>query len=266
MLTTARGFRRVVHPILRHLPPLRNEHEPVWLLTVDAAQHLDGAVWADDIGLRQLAHSFGIKTFGTQSVLTLAREQRLLNDSQMDQIYRTLVREYVVDLPFDPVSLLAVAAEQNWEPRSVATILSRATSWVNAEPAVTVFRTAFHHSPTPMLTSWAHAALHGLQAASTPPHGNKNLSGLIANILTDRTTQPDQAGSIITALKILATPEADTITHAALHRTWTYLNTAHSPDNAATVFLHLISRLDEPHRQYAVQLILHKDNPPPSPG
>jgi hypothetical protein len=31
---------------------------------------------------------------------------------------------------------------------------------------------------------------------------------------------------------------------------------AYTVENAVTVFLHVISRLDKPHRQYGVQLIL----------
>jgi tetratricopeptide (TPR) repeat protein len=261
MLTSARRLRRLVHPVLRHLRPLRQEQEHVWLLTLDAAKHTDSAIWADDIGLRQFAHSLGIKTFGTQSVLKLAQEQQLLDRAHIDRIHHDLVCEDVVDLPIDPAAMLEIAAEQDWKPRSMATVLSRPASWVNVELAVTMFQAALQHSPRPMLTTWAHAALHGLTAASPPAHYDENIRGLVATVLADHATRPDQVSALIAALYLVAPDDVDAVTHSAMDRAWTYLKSIYSIENATTVFLYVISELDERHRQHAVRLILQPDNP-----
>jgi tetratricopeptide (TPR) repeat protein len=258
MLATARGFRRVTHPALIHLPTLTTEHEPVWLLTLDAAKHHNSAVWADDIGLRGLAHRLGIKTFGTQSVLRLAGEQNLLDTPQQRQVTRTLIHEHVVDLPLDPPALLHVAAEQQWEPRAVATVLSRPAAWINGEAASNLFQTALQKSPNDTAAVWAHAALQGLRDATTPGHRNNNLSKLIAAVLVDRRTRPHHANAVISALEIVEPTDAQSITLAALDRTWTVIQSTYSTTDAATVFLYVIGQLSEPYRQHAVHRILEQ--------
>jgi hypothetical protein len=117
MLAMARDLRRVIHPALIHLPSMDQQREPVWLLNVDAAKDTDAVLWADDIGLRRLAHSLGIKTFGTQSLLSVTHERGRIDGAQHAAIVRALLAEYVVDLPFDLDALLSVAANESWEPR-----------------------------------------------------------------------------------------------------------------------------------------------------
>ncbi|OLB80075.1 MAG: hypothetical protein AUI14_08090 [Actinobacteria bacterium 13_2_20CM_2_71_6] len=256
MLATARGLRRVTHPAVVHLPSMDERREPVWLLNVDAAKDHDAVLWADDIGLRRLAHSLGLKTFGTQSLLSVARERGRIDDDQLAAITRALLSEYVVDLPFDQAALLSVAAYQDWQPRSVATVLSRSASWVAVEPAIAVFRAAFRNAPGDMFTGWAYAALHGLNQASLPQHRYNNLVELTAATLGDDWTRPDHSSAFITALNAIAPDEAESITHAALDRVWKRMKEAYSVEDAVTVFLHVISHLEESHRQYGVQLIL----------
>jgi tetratricopeptide (TPR) repeat protein len=256
MLATARGMRRVIHPSLIHLPSMDDRHEPVWLLNVDAAKNADAVLWADDIGLRRLAHSLGLKTFGTQSLLSVARERGRIDDVPYAAIVRALLAEYVVDLPFDSEALLAVAADEDWEPRAVATVLSRPASWANVAPAVAVFREAFRSAPDNKLTGWAYAALHGLNKASLPDHRHNNLVELTAATLGDDWTRPEHSSAFITALAAVDPDDADTIARAAIERVWKRMRDAYAVENAVIVFLHVISRLDESHRQYGMQLIL----------
>lgn len=262
MLATARHFRRVVHPALAHLQSLNEQREPVWLLNLDAAKDSDSVIWADDLGLRRFAHSLGIKTFGTQSLLDLARERQRLDESQLDLITRTLIREYVVDLPFDQAALLSVAAEQSWEPRSVATVLSRPALWATVEPAFELFKTAFRKAPDEMMIGWAHAALSGLNRASIPRYRHNNLVGLITAALCDDWIRPDHSRALIIALKEITPDEADKITHAMLDRVWKQMKESYSTEGAVIVFLHIISHLDESYRQYAVRLILQDGSGP----
>lgn len=256
MLATARQFRRIMHPALAHLQSLDEQREPVWLLNLDAAKDSDSVIWADDLGLRRFAHSLGIKTFGTQSLLSLSHERRRLDESQLDLITRTLIREYVVDLPFDQGALLSVAAEQSWEPRSVATVLSRPASWSAVEPAFELFKTAFRKAADEMMVGWAHAALYGLNQASIPRYRHNNLVGLLAAVLCDDWVRPDHSRALIVALRKISPDEADGIIHATLDRVWKQMKKSYSTEVSVIVFLHIISRLDESNRQYAVRLIL----------
>ncbi|NJP34791.1 tetratricopeptide repeat protein, partial [Micromonospora thermarum] len=240
MLATARQLRRLIHPTLVHLRPMGEEREPVWLLTVDAAKDTDSVIWADDLGLRRLAHSLGLKTFGTWSLLSVARERQRIDDSQLDKATRMLIREYVVDLPFNQAALLSVAAEQNWEPRSVATVLSRPASWVNVEPAIELFREAFRKAPGEMRAGWAYATLQGLAKASLPEHRHNNLVGLAAATLGDDWTRPEQSSALIAGLEAADPEEACGITRAALDRVWKQVKERYPLPDAATVFLHII--------------------------
>ncbi len=161
-----------------------------------------------------------------------------------------------MDLLFDQAALLSVAADQHWQPRSVATVLSRPASWVAVEPAIAVFRAAFRKAPREMLAGWAYAALHGLSQASTPDHRYNNLVELTAATLGEDWTGPGHPAAFVTALTAITPNDADSIIHAALDRVWKRMKEAYATEDAITVFLHIISDLEEAHRQYAVRVVL----------
>lgn len=256
MLATARDLRRITHPALLHLQSMRPDREPVWLLQLDAAKDKDIAIWADDAGLRTLAHALGIKVFGTQSLLQIARERGRIDTEALDKAALQLIREYVVDMPYDHEALLQIGAEQHWEPRSVATVLSRSSTWTDAKAPLELFRTAFHKAPESTLTVWAHAALTGLRDITLPERRAERLTAFTVLTISHERTRPDQAVAFVAALTSLMPDEVGTITRAALDRIWSLLTKTYTMDRAVTVFLYIVSRLDDVHRQHATQLIL----------
>lgn len=256
MLTTARSFRRIIHPALVHLQPIRPHRELTWALTLDAAKHHDASLWADDTGLRIVAHSMGIKTFSTQALLTIAHERQRVDDTTLNQVTRALIREYVVDLPCDHDALLEVGAEQYWEPRSVAMILSRATTWSNGPRALQLFQIAFRNSPETGLTAWAYAALTGIRDATAPDDRVRKLTAFTVITLSDMWTRPEHASAVVAAIQELLPEETDIIVHTALKRVWTRLNETYPTEYSVIVFLHIISRLSDDYRQYGTRLIL----------
>jgi hypothetical protein len=158
MLETARTLRRITHPTLQHLTVPAPEQEAVWRLTLDAAKETGAILWSDDLGLRNIAHQAGVKAFGTDSMLALARGHNRINEEEAAQATRTLIREYTVDLPFDLSLLEAVAAEENWTPGPVATVLTRPATWRQTGPAETLVHHALRHAPEDQLPQWSHAA------------------------------------------------------------------------------------------------------------
>lgn len=256
MLSTARTLRRVTHPTLMHLEPMGNTHEPAWLLNLDAAKDTQSALWCDDLGLRRLAHSIGVKTFGTLSMLTVAHERGRVDNMVLSQSMQTLVREYVVDLPFDETLLMAVAAEQEWQPQAVATVLSRAASWIRVEPAVNLLRQAFLRASGEALRLWAYAALCGLKEASPEPNLQTNLSGITTAMLCEPWARPEHASAMITVLQELVPGQADRIVQTVLAHVWQHLRKTYKIEESVTLFLHLISQLSESHRQHAVKIVL----------
>lgn len=258
MLAVARSLRRVIHPSLVQLASLDQLREPVWMLNLDAAKSSDSVIWIDDLGLRRFAHSLGIGTFGTWSLLSLAASTGRVTNEQLRDAKQRLIREYVVDLPPDSAALLSVAAEDNWEPRGVATALSRAATWVDIEAALQVFKSAFRQAAEESLPTWAYAALHGLNEASPPDRRIEVLAGLISAVLGGGWTLPAHASSMVKAVAALVPEHADEIVQKALATVWNYMAKAFGTHAATMVFLHVISKLDTEYRQYAVSLILRR--------
>ncbi|GLY83365.1 tetratricopeptide repeat protein [Actinoallomurus iriomotensis] len=256
MLATARDLRRIIHPALIHLQPMRRHRELAWVLTLDAAKHNDASLWADDTGLRAVAHSMGIKTFSTQALLTIAHERQRLGDEALNETTRSLIREYAVDLPYDHNALLEVGAEQGWQPASVAVILSRPASWSNGPRVLQLFKTAFRNAPADSREAWAYAALTGIRDATAPAARDEKLTAFLAMTLSDAWTRPDDAAAIISAIKALMPGEATTLAQDALKRVWTGLGETYPSQHAVIVFLHIISCLDIGLRQYGTNLVL----------
>jgi hypothetical protein len=198
----------------------------------------------------------GIKTFSTQAVLMIGRERQRIDDIAFDRITRELIREHVVDFHYDHATLLEVAAEQGWEARSVAIILRRPATWTSVSRALQLFRTAFRNSPDHQLKSWAYSALSGMRDITHPDERVDTLTIFTAHTLSDTWTRPEQAAAFVAAVRALISDDADLIVRAALKQVWTKLGEIYATEPAVTVFLHIISLLDDPYRQYGTQLIL----------
>lgn len=256
MLTTARRLRRLLHPALVHLRSLGPGLDPTWALTLDAAKKHGTALWADDTGLRAAAHSLRIATFSTHSLLTLAGQRDRIDADTYARITRTLLQEYIVDLPYEHDAVLRVAADQDWQPRSIATVLGRPATWSDLRRALSLFRVAFRHSPEAGLIGWAYAALTGIRDATIPAGRRDRLTAFTTTVLGDGWSQPQQVGAFVAALTMVQPDDVGTIVHTALDRLWARLRNDHPTDQAAIVFLHVISCLDEDYRRYGTRLIL----------
>jgi hypothetical protein len=255
MLRTARPLRRINHSALVDLP-WHGPSVPVWILTLDAAKHHSTALWADDFGLRLAARSLGIKTFSTRAMLTIARTRGRFDDATVNQIGQTLVRECVVDFPHDHDTLVAVAAEQGWEPRSVAVVLSRAATWANTELAYRIFLTVISRCRQETIEQWAHAALTGIFQASAPDRGIERLTEFMTAILADVAVQREHTAGVAAAVQALVPDKADEIVCAAINDMWDRLKANYAPEQSVMIFMKLICGLGDKHRQYAARLVL----------
>ncbi|WP_173054693.1 tetratricopeptide repeat protein [Phytohabitans houttuyneae] len=256
MLRTARTLRRITHPALVHVPRVTKDRDPVWLLNLDAAKDSGVALWADDLGLRQLAHTSGIRTFGTISLIRVARERGRISADEDQDSMRALVKEYVVDIPFDEEILVGVAQEQQWRPEAVAAAMSRAASWVDIEPAINVIRSALRNATDDHLVSWTSAALYGLKAASPAANLYPNLTAITTALLCERWARPTHASALAAALRYLEPEQIERVFREALAEVWQHLTSTFDVRDALTVYLYLVSELDEIHRQFAVQIVL----------
>jgi hypothetical protein len=196
--------------------------------------------------------------FGTQSLLRIAHERGRIDDASLRRAVHALIGEYVVDIPYDHAAFLQVAAEQDWEPRSVAFALSRGATWSNARGAFELFSTAFRNAPESTRVTWAYAALTGLRDSIAPEEQAERLSAFTVLTLGAQWARPDHAAAFVTGLTSLMPDEVDQIVQEALKRLWRVLHKTYQTDRAVTVFMYIVSGLDERYRQYATQLILQE--------
>jgi len=255
MLETARALRRVAHPSLLHLASPDREWDSPWPLTLDAAKDSGAILWSDDVGLRKLAFGEGVKAFSTLSLLALARERGRIDQTEADEITRTLISEFTVDLPFDLARLEAVAEADNWEPRGPAAVLSRATTWnSHLGAAESLLHHALRQAPPALVSQWSYAAMTGLSASSAV-NQQTNLTALVTRILSEPWSRPDHAEALASALEALVPDHASSIMRSALEQTWKDLRRRHGQSDAAIVFRHLVSHLAQSQQAHGAELI-----------
>ncbi|WP_143531918.1 hypothetical protein [Saccharothrix sp. ALI-22-I] len=249
---------RIPHPEMVVLKSMREDREPAWALTLDAAKHGNIPLWADDTGLRRVAHSLGIKTFSTHALLTIAYERQRIDAETFDQTICELIREHVVDLPADYAMLEAVAAEQDWHAGSVAIILGRGPTWVDRRQALELFLTAYRNAPDDHLKSWAFWAISGLRDATAQDHHEEVLANLAVLTFLSGQGRASRAAASTAALDLVMPELGQAVIHRALKELWNLVKDMPSVDRAVILYFQIIGGLDDVHRQYGAQVILER--------
>lgn len=102
-----------------------------WLAAVDVAKTNGTPLWCDDFGVRALALSEGVQTFGTVALLRALVETDRLSPSTETTALRQLREAYAVDLPLDREWMLVSAASNGWRPGPVTATFSRPLTWID---------------------------------------------------------------------------------------------------------------------------------------
>jgi tetratricopeptide (TPR) repeat protein len=259
MLSRGRSLRRVAHSNLEHFSPSLGDPEPPWMLNVDAAKTLGGVLWCDDFGLRRLAHSYGIPTFGTASLLEVAVERSQIDEASHHNALQALAREYCVDFPFDPESLIDLAGEQQWQPGPVAAVLGRPAAWEHAPQAAAVVLAAVRHATAASSATWIYQAFCGLNAASAYEHRENNLIELSTTIARQPRARPEHLAGIVSAVEHLVPDLAADITDTLLKALWRRILEQHTADEAVLIMVYLVCGLDDLQRQQAMQIVLQHE-------
>ncbi|MGI8330374.1 DUF4365 domain-containing protein [Actinomadura scrupuli] len=114
-----------------------------WLDPIELAHRENTPLWSDDVALRALAHSVGVKSFSTAALhealvnRRIERAEGALAETEIasaiyDQqlLMRDFLAEHVVDIPVDLEDLLVQAETDGWMPAGAAAAqLSRASWW-----------------------------------------------------------------------------------------------------------------------------------------
>lgn len=158
----------------------RREHGP-WMDSVQAAVDEGLPLWSDDVALRRLARSVGVRTFGTPALTEAlsqaaiaAPEESVVTAAVREQQewVREFVREFVVDVPAHLDDVLAQAQDDGWQPLAGAAVFSRASWWAwQLNPIADMFqiyKSVLEHNPG-AVPGWRWAAMEGIRKAYREP-------------------------------------------------------------------------------------------------
>lgn len=87
-----------------------------FLAAVELAKQKALPLFSDDAVLRQVARSEGVASFGTYDLLTALKDRGDLGDEEYASASMSLRRNRAVDLPRNEEQVLALAAEDDWQP------------------------------------------------------------------------------------------------------------------------------------------------------
>ncbi|MFJ4407248.1 hypothetical protein [Streptomyces sp. NPDC088910] len=257
---------RVSRPELRALPSLRNDgHATTWLTALDYAKENNLVLWCDDRILRALAHSEGVATFGTVTLLDVCLQSGLLRAQEHVVIKAELLRNYFVDFPFSADLYRAAAQADGWRAKGVSSAISRPSAW-SAPDAATAFvldAAAKTIGTQPDEASmWLSCAYAGLHRATLPSHQSRNLEVFSWQVLTQPWLSTSTLPFVLTGLRggITAVAGTDAPLRAALAQYYGVLVSQLGHIAAASALMALFALTDENDKSIAARIVLtHPD-------
>lgn len=149
-----------------------------------------------------------------------------------------------------------IAADENWEPRSVATVLSRNATWTNGRQTLDLFLAAFRNTSDAHAQTWAHAAVFGLHGTADIDNFDDRLKAVTVVTLAAEAARPERAAIFIAALEGAEAEHAEGVVRSALESLRSTIKSTLPTEEAVTAFLQILSRLSDNYRLYGTHLIL----------
>lgn len=185
----AQTLERVPVGDLTVLPGQDAGRDSAWLAPIQLAADTRYPLFSDDVALRQLARSVGVDTFGTLALVHALIDRGELPDVT-EAIVRTLVPEYVVDLPVPIDLLIEIAAADNWESGPGMTIVARPRWWADTDDAAQDFLAILRRVESEnsgVFRQWVQAGLLGAAGNNTPETKSGGIA-VIASLIIARVT------------------------------------------------------------------------------
>jgi hypothetical protein len=156
------------------LPMEHAEGVGPWLDPIELAAASGKALWSDDLALRALARSVGVRTFGTPSLIE-AVTQLMIESGSVEEVSRAVsereywvrefVSQFVVDVPTTLTDLCFQAEKDHWAPKAAAAVLTRASWWaweVNPIGTLRELLSGVAKSHVELVETWMAAAMEGV--------------------------------------------------------------------------------------------------------
>jgi hypothetical protein len=218
-------------------------------------------MWADDVALRQVAGSVGVRAFGTLDLIGVLAESGALAREDEGRALDSLVKEGAVDLPVLD-RLVEFAHDAGWKPDGYAALLlARPRSWIPPEVGFGRYKELMGALPQDTddasLVQWAEAAATGLAWAGPPPARPRAIATLLAWTILNNPTEALLPALLDAGQRVqkATAPDGDVLPHLVAILADT-IGQVEGPAKTAIVMTRLLGSLDEERRTAAMQLFL----------
>jgi tetratricopeptide (TPR) repeat protein len=241
-----------------------------WLDPIELARERTVPLYSDDFVLRHAARSEGVAAFGTTSLLTVLLDVGWISAEDLGQAMMNLRRNRAVDLPFEEGQILALAAENGWQPGPASFALIRPALWRDPQPVLTLYRRCIAGilgTNEALLPQWCSAATVGYGRSVPPVMATHAAGAVLAFTITTASMlsgelKPELFAPVLEASRVAsqAIGAGDPLL-AAAEALRDGLETIFGPSNAAQAFAKLVGGLSPADRDTALRIYLRPSRP-----
>jgi hypothetical protein len=235
-----------------------------WLSGIDLAKTRGWVYWSDDKLMRHVAASVGVPAFGTTALLDRLAADGHLGVERVEVARAALLRNFYVDLGFEPSVFELAATADQWRARGAANAVSRASSWTDTDATARFVLTAVGNvaatSPEDV-AGWCQAACAALiEIAGSVDAASMNLEVFLRRVATQPWFGPAALPFVLRGIRAaIRRADRDGVRDpfptilAGLHRL-TVRRGGHA--TAAEFVMKLVTAADEEDRALAARVIL----------
>jgi len=228
-----------------------------WLGNVESARNSGRALWCDDLPLREVARSLGVRAFGTVELANFAQSAGTVTGQEDETLRLALLMcgASYLDPTYDELRL--IASIQGWTPRAVALLIADPTLWSNnAETVFEIYTEALDRceGDVQFMATWTYQAGHGISRATDSD--GEGLSVFLARLLIRGTTNPATVAAAQAGLHYSCPDLLKMAWPKALRKAYAAYLRVHEEGSASQLLLRLVNECPSEFRLEALQVIL----------
>ncbi|WP_194908878.1 PIN domain-containing protein [Catenulispora rubra] len=121
------------------LDQIAPDQQVPWLGSVRLAAARGAFLWADDVAVRAVARTAGVRCFSTAALLHAFRRLGAMTEEQCEQAVQNLIRGHIGDFTPKWERLRDISREGDPGRTAVAAAVSKPSFWMNFEPASKIY-------------------------------------------------------------------------------------------------------------------------------
>jgi nucleoside phosphorylase len=173
-----------------------------WLGNLQLAADRSLSLLCDDLALRRLAASVGIKSFSSLGLMQRLVARGDINGSDLETWVRQLARAAVADLPFSRLRVEELASEDEYKGGPALWALGRPRAWLEPQHALNLYSAAVDNCPKDdprYLAAWLTAVLSGA-SVTMPSKKIRFVLGVLMRAWQSVNLEPDQLPRLVSAV------------------------------------------------------------------